>query len=106
MSKVFWAKLYCKISDLFCWFLLVSRLSTWKSENSRQSSDMRFLIIYFPIQISLFGAALGHFSQCKFKIFCHQSTVVADVFTNGPVLRVNSWDYEAITGGSLSKKVF
>ena len=32
MSEVFWAKLYYKMCDLFCWFLLVLRLSARKSE--------------------------------------------------------------------------
>ena len=31
-SKVFWAKLYCKMSDIFCYFLLALRLSARKSD--------------------------------------------------------------------------
>ena len=29
-------------------------------------------MIYILIQTSFFGAALGHLSQCSFKIFCRQ----------------------------------
>ena len=35
MSEVFWAKLYCRISDLFCCFFLDLRLSSRKSEINR-----------------------------------------------------------------------
>ena len=36
-SEVFWSKLYCKMSDIFRYFLLALRLSTWKSENLKKS---------------------------------------------------------------------
>ena len=45
---------------------------------------MRFLIIYFLVQILFFGTVLGHFSQCNLKIFRHRPTMVADNLTQHP----------------------
>ena len=44
---------------------------------------MRFWIIYFRSKFR-FYFLLGRFSQCNFKIFCRQPTMVADVFTPSP----------------------
>ena len=45
---------------------------------------MWFLIIYFLVQISCFGAVLRHFCLYNFKIFPRRPTVVADIFTQTP----------------------
>ena len=45
---------------------------------------MRFLVIYFLVEISFFGAVLGHFIQCNLKIFRRRPTMVADIFTQLP----------------------
>ena len=37
VSDTFWAKLYCKICDLFCQFLLALRLSARKSEIEKET---------------------------------------------------------------------
>ena len=42
---------------------------------------MKFLIIYFQVQISFFGTVLGHFNQCNFKIFCRWPTMAINIFT-------------------------
>ena len=85
MSEVFWAKLYCKMSDLFRWFLLALRFSATNSgikktlmmstgtcalrlyarKNifKKRITNMRFWIIYILVQVS---PALGRFSQCFF----------------------------------------
>ena len=39
------------------------------------------LRICFLVQISFFGAVLGHFSQCNFEI-CRQPNLVTDIFTH------------------------
>ena len=45
---------------------------------------MRFRIIYFLVQSSFFATVLGYFSQCNFKVFRQQPTMVANVFTRPP----------------------
>ena len=40
MSEVFWAKLYCKMSDLFRWFLLALRFSATNSGIKKTSDDV------------------------------------------------------------------
>ena len=35
---------------------------------------MGFLIIYFLVQISVYGTALGHFSQCEIEVFRRRPT--------------------------------
>ena len=42
---------------------------------------MRFLIIYFLVQVLVYGTVLGHFGQCNFKIFRRWPTMLADIFT-------------------------
>ena len=42
MSEVFWAKLYCKMSDLFDWFLLTLRFSAINSGVKRSSDDVHW----------------------------------------------------------------
>ena len=42
ISEIFWAKLYCKMCDLFCQFLLPLRLSARKSENKKNSDDIHW----------------------------------------------------------------
>ena len=92
-SEVFWSKLYCKMSDIFRYFLLALRLSTWKSENLKKSlmtstgtcgrikkytrnnifkkriPNMRFWIIYILVRVSFLGTVLRRFSQCLFFQF-------------------------------------
>ena len=45
---------------------------------------MRFLIIYFLVQISFFVTVLEHFSLCNFKIFRRRPIMVADIFAKLP----------------------
>ena len=47
---------------------------------------MRYLIIYLLVKISFFGTGLGHFRQCNFKNFHRRLTMVADIFTQPPVM--------------------
>ena len=42
MSGVFSAKLYCKMCDLFCYFLLASKRSAGKSEILKNSDDVHW----------------------------------------------------------------
>ena len=83
MGEVFWAKLYCKMSDFFRYFLLALRLSARKSDIKNNSDNVhwnvwaniknlyawnnvfkkripnvRFWIIFILIQISLFSGLL------------------------------------------------
>ena len=96
MSEVFWAKLYCKMSDLFRWFLLALRFSAANTGIKKlmmsigicgnnifkkRITNMRFWIIYILVQVSLLGTALGCFSQ--FLFFC-QPTMMAEIFTQPP----------------------
>ena len=48
---------------------------------------MRFWIIFFLVYISFFGTVLGRFSQCNFKTFCRQPTMVGDIFTQSPTIK-------------------
>ena len=79
ISEIFWVKLFCKMSHLFCQFLLPLRFSARKSEIERQNSKMRFWISYFLVQISFWGTVLVGFSQCNFKIFLRRPTTVANI---------------------------
>ena len=79
-SETFWAKRYCKISDLFCWFLLVLRLSARRSA-IKKNFDAHWNIwikiktrdfdsFIFWSKFRFFGEiALGCFSQCFFLFF-------------------------------------
>ena len=80
MSEAFWAKLYCKMSDLFGWFLLALIFSainsgikktlmmaagtcglkfyTQKNIFKKRITNMRFWIIYFLVQVSFLGGLL------------------------------------------------
>ena len=80
ISVDFWAKLYCKMSDLFCWFSLALRFSATNSGKKKtltiskgtcgltlyarnnilekRITNMRFWIIYILVQISFFGGLL------------------------------------------------
>ena len=79
ISEIFWVKLFCKMSHLFCQFLLSLRFSARKSEIERQNSKMRFWIGYFLVQISFLGTVLVGFSQLNFKIFLRRPTMVANI---------------------------
>ena len=81
-SKVFWAKLYCKMTDIFCYFcwlwgfllenLILKKISdvhwnirtnikglhTWKNIFKKRLPNTRFWIIYILVQISLFWGPL------------------------------------------------
>ena len=87
ISEIIWAKLYCKMCDLFCQFLLPLTLSARKSEIKKNSDDihwnvwtniktsyarnnifkkvipnMRFLNnLYFGPNFFFWGTTLGHF---------------------------------------------
>ena len=36
MGEIFWAKLYCRMSELFCQFLWASRIYARKSKNKKK----------------------------------------------------------------------
>ena len=90
-SKVFWAKLYCKMSDIFCYFLLALRISARKSdikknlwcplEHPNEYKKVAYVKKYFQKKTSkheilnhlyfgpnfvILGTALRWFSQCFF----------------------------------------
>ena len=52
MSEVFCAKLYCKMSDLFRWFLLAVRFSATNSGIKKQCPLERVEIIYSKKRIA------------------------------------------------------
>ena len=103
-SEVFWSKLYCKMSDIFRYFLLALRLSTWKSENLKKSlmtstgtcgrikkytrnnifkkriPNMRFWIIYILVRVSFLGTVLRN----VFSIFRRRPTMVVNFFNQPP----------------------
>ena len=56
----------------FCWLLL--------------APNVRFLIIYFLVQISFFETVLGHFSKHNFENIYRQPTMVADNLTQCPTI--------------------
>ena len=79
VSEVYWAKLYCKMSDLFHWFLLALRFSATNSGIKKtlmstgtfglklyarsnifkkRITNMRFSIIYVLVQVSFFEGLL------------------------------------------------
>ena len=78
-------KLYCKISDLFCWFLLALRFSATNSgmkktdnvhwtcgNNIFKKKSYKYQILnhlYFGPSFVFRGTALGRFSQCFFFNF-------------------------------------
>ena len=89
MSEVFWAKLYCKMSDLFRWFLLALRFSATNSgikktltmstgtcelklfarNNIFKKGNYKYEILnhlYFGPSFVFWVIALGRFSQCFF----------------------------------------
>ena len=86
MSEVFRVKLYCKKSDLFCWFLLALRFSAtnsgmkktddvhWTCGNNifKKNKNYKYQILnrlYFGPSFVFRGSALGCFSQCFFFFF-------------------------------------
>ena len=87
MSVVFWAKLYCKISDIIRWFLLALRFSATNSgikktlmmstgtcrlklyalNNIFKKRNYRYEILnhlYFGPSFVFWRTALGRFSKC------------------------------------------
>ena len=87
-SEILWVKLYCKMCDLFCQFLLALRLSARKSEIKKNSDDvhwnvwtniktlyarndifkkripnMTFWIIYVLVWISFLWTGLGYLAK-------------------------------------------
>ena len=93
MSKVFCAKLYCKMSDLFRWFLLALRFSATNSgikklmmytrtcgNNRLEKKNYKYEILN---HLS-FGSRSSRLSQCFFLIFRHRSTMVVDIFNQHP----------------------
>ena len=80
MSEAFWVKLYCKMSDIFGWFLLALRYSAtnfgikktlmmstgtcglklYSRRNifKKRITSMRIWIIYILVQVSFFGGLL------------------------------------------------
>ena len=93
MSEVFCAKLYCKMSDLFRWFLLALRFSATNSgikklmmytrtcgNNRLEKKNYKYEILNHLY----FGSSPSRFSQCFFLIFRHRSTMVVDIFNQHP----------------------
>ena len=108
MSEVFWAKLYCKMSDL-CDFLLknlkLKKISDdvhWNVWTNIKKSYVRknifkknskyevFKHLYFVDPNFVFWeTVLGCFSQCFFlSIFWRRPTMVADNFTQPPTIKM------------------
>ena len=109
MSVVFWAKLYCKISDIIRWFLLALRFSATDSgikKTQMMSTGTCWLKLYarnnifkkrnykyeilnhlhFGPSFIFWRTALGRFSQyCFFLIFRCQSTMVTNISTQTPI---------------------
>ena len=102
--RFFWAKLYCKMSNLFslvfigfeifcnkiwnkkslmmsigtCGLKLYARNNIFK----KRITNMRFWIIYILVQISFFGGLLqGVLASVFFLFFRHRSAMVSDIFT-------------------------
>ena len=67
IGEVFWVTLYCKMSHVFCQFLLALKLSTRKSEiKIGETLNMRFLNHLFSgLELRFFGAVLECSSQCS-----------------------------------------
>ena len=77
------------MSNLFCYFLLALRLSTRKSEINRQSPNMRFLIVYFLVEISFLDTVFGKFSQCNLNIFLLSSPLWKSFLR--PLFSISIW---------------
>ena len=86
ISDVFWTKLYCKMSGLFCQFLLTLRLWLWNKKNSddvhwnvwtkvvleisfskKELQIWDFELFIFWSKFLFLGNALGRFSQCFYN---------------------------------------
>ena len=77
MGEVFGAKLHCKMSDFFAsfpWFcvFLLKNLIQVKSNYGVLNH-----VFFDPHS----GTVFSHFTQRSFNAFCHQPTMVADIFT-------------------------
>ena len=59
---------------------------------SKPTPNKKFWIIYFLAQILFFETVLEPFSQCNFKIFYYQLTMVTNIFTHPP----SSLSYEVV----------
>ena len=68
MSEIFWAKLYSKMIDLFLLVFVGFGTFCQNSEISRWPPSMRFLIIYFWVQILFLCNCFKTFKPVKFKI--------------------------------------
>ena len=116
-------KLDCKMSDLFCYFLLAlwdlllenlkiqknsddvhwnvwTNIKTLYARNNifkKRVPNTRLWIIYILIQISFLGTALGRSSECFFFLIFHRrSTIVANIFAQPMALSqlfILSWAF-------------
>ena len=83
ISQVFWAKLYCKMSYLFCWFC-----SLWEFLQRNRKLIDKLQIWVFNLLFSgaffIFGDCFRAFSQFSFDFFRRRPTMVADIFIQLP----------------------
>ena len=83
ISQVFWAKLYCKMSYLFCWFW-----SLWEFLQRNRKLIDKLQIWVFNLLFSgaffIFGDCFRAFSQFSFDFFRRRPTMVADIFIQLP----------------------
>ena len=83
ISQVFWAKLYCKMSYLFCWFC-----SLWEFLQRNRKLIDKLQIWVFNLLFSgaffIFGDCFRAFSQFSFDFFRRRPTMVADNFIQLP----------------------
>ena len=83
ISQVFWVKLYCKMSYLFCWFC-----SLWEFLQRNRKLIDKLQIWVFNLLFSgaffIFGDCFRAFSQFSFDFFRRRPTMVADIFIQLP----------------------
>ena len=71
-------------SELIYKFVSISINFRFSGRVSKPTPNKRFWIIYVLAQISFFETVLEPFSQCKFKIFHCQPTMMTNIFTHPP----------------------
>ena len=106
ISDVFWTKLYCKMSGLFCQFLLTLRLWLWNKKNSddvhwnvwtkvvleisfskKELQIWDFEVFIFWSKLRFLGKALRRFSQCFFLFFIVDQPWWTTFFLSTPTIK-------------------
>ena len=91
-TEVLWATLYCKRSDFFASFGWL-----WDFLPEHLLQNLRFLIIYFLVQISFLRTLLGHSNKFNFRIFHCRSIMVVDIFTQPSFHKKSSYGPAMLT---------